>query len=104
MAKRLCYARPTRSSWPLKQGSMGDIFQLKEDLEDKRATWQRDLDPKIMKSVWPAHLRTPEEDELSDECVCKTPSGVPMLQLITRDGGTGLTISLSRAERPRQGR
>ena len=25
VAKRLCYARPTRSSWPLKQGSMGDI-------------------------------------------------------------------------------
>ena len=25
VAKRLCYARPTRCSWPLKQGSMGDI-------------------------------------------------------------------------------
>ena len=33
VAKRLCYARPTCSSWPLKQGSMGDIFQRKEDLE-----------------------------------------------------------------------
>ena len=25
VAKKLCYARPTRRSWPLKQGSMGDI-------------------------------------------------------------------------------
>ena len=30
VAKKLCYARPTRRSWPLKQGSMGDISQLKE--------------------------------------------------------------------------
>ena len=28
VAKRLCYARPTRRSSPLKQGSMGDISQL----------------------------------------------------------------------------
>ena len=32
VAKRLCNARPTRRSWPLKQGSMGDISHLKEDL------------------------------------------------------------------------
>ena len=38
VAKRLCYARPTRRSWPLKQGSMGDISQLKEDLEQKITT------------------------------------------------------------------
>ena len=25
VAKKLCYARPPRRSWPLKQGSMGDI-------------------------------------------------------------------------------
>ena len=35
VAKKLCYARPTRRSWPLKQGSMVDISQLKEDLEQK---------------------------------------------------------------------
>ena len=40
MATELCYAKPTRRSWPLKQGSMGDISQLKEDLEQKITTWQ----------------------------------------------------------------
>ena len=73
VAKKLCYARPTRSSWPLKQGSMGDIFQLKEDLEQKITTWQQEVDPKLMKSLWGAHVRTPEEDELSEECVCEPP-------------------------------
>ena len=33
MAKKLCYGRPNRRSGPLKQGSMGYISQLKEDLE-----------------------------------------------------------------------
>ena len=33
VAKKLCYAKPTRSSWPLKQGCKGDLSQLKEDLE-----------------------------------------------------------------------
>ena len=69
VAKRLCYARPTRRSWPLKQGSMGVISQLKEDLEQRITTWQREVDLKLMKSVWGAHSRTPEEDELSEECV-----------------------------------
>ena len=40
VAKKLWYARPTRCSWPLKQGFMGDISQLKEDLEQKITTWQ----------------------------------------------------------------
>ena len=26
-----------------------------------------------MKSVWGAHVRTPEEDDLSEECVCEPP-------------------------------
>ena len=39
LAKKLCYARPTRCSWPPKQGSMGDISQLKEDLEQNITTW-----------------------------------------------------------------
>ena len=26
-----------------------------------------------MKSVWGAHVRTPEEDEVSEECVCDSP-------------------------------
>ena len=40
LAKKVRYARPTRRSWPLKQGSMGDISQRKEDLEQKITTWQ----------------------------------------------------------------
>ena len=67
VAKKLCYAKPTRRSWPLKQGFMGDISELKEDLEQKTTTWQREVDLKLMKSVWGAHVRTPEEDELSEE-------------------------------------
>ena len=70
VAKKLCYAKPTRSSWPLKQGCMGNLSQLKEDLEQKITTWQREVDLKLMKSMWGAHVRTPEEDELSEECVC----------------------------------
>ena len=58
VAKKLCYAKPTRSSWPLKQGRMGDLSQLKEDLEQKITTWQREVDLKLMKSVWGAHVRT----------------------------------------------
>ena len=64
VAKKLCHARPTRRSWPLKQGSMGDISQLKEDLEQKITTWQRKVDLKLMKNVCGAHVRTPEEDEV----------------------------------------
>ena len=33
VAEEPCYLKPTRLSWPLKQGSMGDISQPKEDLE-----------------------------------------------------------------------
>ena len=59
VAKKLCYAKPTRSSWPLKQGCMGDVSQLKEDPEQKITTWQREMDLKLMKSVWGAHVRDP---------------------------------------------
>ena len=44
VAKKLCYARPIGCSWPFKQGSMGDISQMKEDLEQKITTWQREAD------------------------------------------------------------
>ena len=40
VAKKLCYAKPTRRSWPLEQGSMGDISILDEDLEQTITTWQ----------------------------------------------------------------
>ena len=73
VANKPCYAKPTRSSWPLKQGRMGYLSQLKEDLEQKITTWQRDVDFRLMKSVWGAHVRTPEEDDLSEECVCEHP-------------------------------
>ena len=73
VAKELCDARPTRRSSSLKQGSVGDILQLKEDLEQKITTRQGEVDLKLMKSVWGAHVRTPEEDELSEECVCEPP-------------------------------
>ena len=71
VAKRICYSRPTRSSWPLKQGSMGDVSQLKDDLEHNATTWQREVHLKLMKSMWVGHVRTREEDELSGECVCE---------------------------------
>ena len=71
VAKKLCYAKPTRSSWPLKQGRMRDLSQLKEDFEQEITTWQREVDLKLMKSVWGAHVRTPEEDDLSEECECE---------------------------------
>ena len=51
VAKKLCYAKPTRSSWPLRQGRMGDLSHLKEDPEQKITTWQREVDLKLMKSV-----------------------------------------------------
>ena len=35
VVKKLCYAKPTQRSWPLKQGSMKEISKLKEDLEQK---------------------------------------------------------------------
>ena len=73
VAKKPCYAKPTRSSWPLKQGRMGDLSKLKEDVEQKITTWQREVDLKLMKSVWGAHVRTPEEHDLSEECVCEPP-------------------------------
>ena len=73
MARKLCYAKPTCSSWPLNQGRMGDLSQLKEDLEQKITTWQREVDLKLTKSVWGADVRTPEEDDLSEECVCEPP-------------------------------
>ena len=50
---------------------MGNISQLKEYLEQKNTTWQREVDLKFMKSLWAAHVSTPEEDELSEECVCE---------------------------------
>ena len=52
---------------------MGDLSQLKEDLEQKITTWQMEVDLKLMKRVWGAHVRTPEEDDLSEECVCEPP-------------------------------
>ena len=73
VAKRLCYTKLTRSSWPLKQGRMGDLSQLKEDLEQKITTWQREVDLELMKSVWGVHVTTPEEDNLSEECVWEPP-------------------------------
>ena len=72
VAKELCYAKPTRSPWPLKQGRMGYLSQLKED-QHKITTWQREVDLELMKRVWRAHVRTPEGDDPSEECVCETP-------------------------------
>ena len=44
VANKLCYAKPTRSSRPLKPGRMGDLSQLKEDLEQTIPTWQMEVD------------------------------------------------------------
>ena len=73
VAKELCYAKPTRSSWPLKQGRMGDLSKLKGGLEQNITAWQKKVYLKLMKSVWGAHVRTPEEDDPSGECVCEPP-------------------------------
>ena len=73
VAKKLCYAKPTRSSWPLKQGRMGDPSQLKDDLEQKITTWQGRVDLKLMKSMWGAHVRTPEKHDLSEKHVSEPP-------------------------------
>ena len=83
VAKKLCYARPTRRSWPVKQGSMGDISELKKDLEQKITTWQREVDLKLMKRVWGSHVRTPEEDETLRGMCMRTLLNVPMLSLTT---------------------
>ena len=58
LAKRLCYAKPTLSSWPLKQRSLGDVPQLKEDLENKMNIRQQEVDLRLMKSVWGSNVRT----------------------------------------------
>ena len=73
VAKKLYYAKPTRSSWPLKQGCKGDLSQLKDDLEQKITTSHRKVDLNLMKSMWGADVRTAEEDDLSEECVCEPP-------------------------------
>ena len=73
MAKNGRYARPTRRSWPLKQGSMRDISQMKEHLEQKITPWHREVDLGLMKSVLGAHVSTREEDELSEKCVWESP-------------------------------
>ena len=39
-----------------------------------------------MKSLWGAHVRTPGEDDLSEESVCEPLSSVPMLPSSTGDG------------------
>ena len=64
---------------------------LPEDREHKITNGQQEVDLKLMKSVWGAHVRM------------LTPSSVPMMQLTTRDDAAGPTICVSRAERPRQG-
>ena len=89
MAKKLCYAKHTGCSRPLKQGSMARISQMKEDLKQKITIWQREVDLKLMKIVWGAHVRTPEEDEPSEECVCEPPQAclccLPPPETVERD-------------------
>ena len=38
---------------------MAEISQLEKDLEQKIPTSHREVDLKLMKSVWGAHVRTP---------------------------------------------
>ena len=54
---------------------MRDISQSKEELEQKITTRQCEADLKLMKSVWSAHVRTPEEDDPIEECVREHPRG-----------------------------
>ena len=68
VAKKLCYAKPTRSSWPLKQGRMGDLSQLKEDLEQRI----KHLAKGGRSQAHEERVGRPCED-LSEECVCEPP-------------------------------
>ena len=74
VAKKLCYTRPTRRSWPLKQACMEDISQLKEDLDEKITTWQRQVDLKLM---FPCE--DPRGGRTLRERRMRTPSIVPMM-------------------------
>ena len=47
VAERLCYAGRTCRSWPLRQGAMGDLPQLKEDVEQNITTCQREVDSEV---------------------------------------------------------
>ena len=75
LAKVLCHARPTRSSWPLKQRQMGNISQIEDPPQHKIISWQREiylnLNLKLMRSVWAAHVRTPKQNEFAEETVCE---------------------------------
>ena len=86
VAKELCYAKPARSSRPLRQGRMGDLSQFKEDPEQKITTWQGEVDLQLMKSVWGAHLRTPRGGRPLEGMCMRTPSSVPMLRSSMGDG------------------
>ena len=59
MAESVCYSIATRSTWPPKQGAMGCLPQLNEDLEHKITSWEREVDLKLRNSLWAAHVRTP---------------------------------------------
>ena len=80
---------------------MGDIFQLKEDLEHKITTWQREVDLQLMKSVWGAHVRTPEEEEFSEKCVCELPRACLSCNRPPETVERDLPVCLSRTEGPR---
>ena len=51
VAERLNYNQRGQSSSPKKQGGMGDLYQLKETLEQKITTWQCEVDLKLNKSA-----------------------------------------------------
>ena len=52
---------------------MRDVSPLKEDLERKITTCQREVDLKLVKSVWGAHVRTPDEDGFPAERESRPP-------------------------------
>ena len=54
-------------------GDQPPLPQLKQDLKQKITTWQREVDLKLMKSLWGAHVRTSKEDDFSEQCVCEPP-------------------------------
>ena len=73
VAEGLNNPQPCQNLWQVKCAGIGDLPQLKETLEQKITTRQRQVHLKLMQNVWGAHVRTPEEDEELQVWICEPP-------------------------------
>ena len=78
---------------------MGDISRIKEDMGNKIPTRQCDVEVKLLKSVWVAHVRLLKEDELSEKYVCEPPPACLCYTKTPETVKRDLNICLLRAER-----